>query len=54
MSPKLLLVVGITGNQGGSVANRFLTNPPWKLRALVCDSNKKSAQEWATKGVELD
>ncbi|KAK2761630.1 hypothetical protein FQN54_001458 [Arachnomyces sp. PD_36] len=53
MSPKILVVVGITGNQGGSVANQFLPNPSWRLRALVRDPTKPSAQSWQEKGVDL-
>lgn len=53
MSPKVLAVVGITGNQGGSVANQFLSNPSWKIRGLVRDPEKSSAQSWLSKGVEL-
>lgn len=53
MAPKLLVVVGITGNQGGSVASQFLSNPSWKLRALVRDPTKPAAESWQEKGVEL-
>lgn len=53
MSPKLLIVVGTTGNQGGSVANYFLGNPSWKIRGITRDPAKASARAWSLKGVEM-
>jgi uncharacterized protein YbjT (DUF2867 family) len=50
---KLLVVVGITGNQGGSVADAFLTDKNWRIRAITRDPSKPSAQEWASRGVEV-
>ena len=50
---KLIVVTGITGNQGSSVANTFLTDPSWRVRAITRDPSKLSAQEWASRGVEL-
>jgi hypothetical protein len=50
---KRIVVVGITGNQGGSVADAFLADKNWKIRAITRDTSKPSAQEWASKGVEL-
>ena len=50
---KLLVIVGITGNQGGSVADAFLPDKSWRIRAITRDPSKASAQEWASKGVEL-
>lgn len=32
---KLLVVIGATGNQGGSVARRFLLDPSYSVRALT-------------------
>ncbi|KAK3689368.1 hypothetical protein B0T22DRAFT_376562 [Podospora appendiculata] len=53
---KLLVIVGITGNQGGSVADAFLSPPPstqWRIRAITRDPSKPSTQAWAARGVEL-
>ncbi|KAB2574949.1 NmrA-like family domain-containing protein 1 [Lasiodiplodia theobromae] len=50
---KLLVIVGITGNQGGSVADAFINDSNWRIRAITRDTSKGSAQEWAARGVEL-
>lgn len=50
---KLVVVVGITGNQGGSVADSFLADANWRVRATTRDPSKPAAQEWAARGVEL-
>ena len=46
----MILLTGITGNNGGATANALLKKGV-KLRAMVRDLNKASA--WADKGVEL-
>lgn len=51
--PSLLVVIGITGNQGGSVADAFLADKNWRIRAITRDPSKPSAHEWASRGVEL-
>lgn len=50
---KLVVVVGITGNQGGSVADTFLTDNNWRVRAITRHPSKPAAQEWKSRGVEL-
>lgn len=50
---KLVAIVGITGNQGGSVAESFLADPNWRVRAITRDPSKPAAQEWIARGVEL-
>ncbi|EKG18554.1 NmrA-like protein [Macrophomina phaseolina MS6] len=50
---KLVVVIGITGNQGGSVADAFLNDKNWRIRAVTRDPSKASAQEWAARGVEV-
>lgn len=49
----LLVVIGITGNQGGSVADAFLTDENWRIRAVTRGPSKPAAQKWAARGVEL-
>ncbi|KAJ6039649.1 NmrA-like family protein [Penicillium canescens] len=49
----LLVVLGITGNQGGSVADAFVTDKNWRIRAITRDTTSPSAQNWASRGVEL-
>ncbi|KAH8670141.1 hypothetical protein BGZ60DRAFT_375037 [Tricladium varicosporioides] len=50
---KIIVITGITGKQGGSVANVFLRYPAWEVRAITRDPTKPSAQHWAEKGVKL-
>lgn len=50
---KLIVIVGITGNQGGSVANVFLQAPGWRIRGLTRDTNSPASQSLSAKGVEM-
>ncbi|KZL73585.1 NmrA-like family protein, partial [Colletotrichum tofieldiae] len=53
MAKKIITIVGLTGAQGGSVADVFLKERGWHVRGLTRDPSKPSSQAWATKGVEL-
>ncbi|OCK74070.1 NAD(P)-binding protein [Lepidopterella palustris CBS 459.81] len=50
---KLIVIVGITGNQGGSVANAFLNLPDWRIRGISRNSSSASSAAWAAKGAEM-
>jgi hypothetical protein len=50
---KLVVVVGATGNQGGSVARRFLQDPRYAVRGLTRDTSSAAAQELAALGAEV-
>ena len=50
---RILVVLGATGSQGGSVITHFLDTPGWHIRALTRDPSKASAQALSAKGVEL-
>lgn len=50
---KLVVVVGATGGQGGSVVKSLLNNPEWKIRGLTRNPNGSSAQALAAKGVDM-
>ncbi|KAF4963756.1 hypothetical protein FSARC_8239 [Fusarium sarcochroum] len=52
-SSKLIVILGATGNQGGSVANTFLSEPGWKVRALTRNTTSPKAQALASKGAEV-
>ncbi|MEE9166864.1 MAG: NmrA/HSCARG family protein [Candidatus Neomarinimicrobiota bacterium] len=52
MNNKVILVSGATGQQGGAVARRLLEGG-WKVRALVRDPKKDTAQTLAKQGAEL-
>ncbi|EFQ31056.1 NmrA-like family protein [Colletotrichum graminicola] len=53
MAKKLIAVVGATGNQGGSVARRFLA-AGYRVRALTRDSASPSAAALAALGPDLE
>ncbi|KAM7185740.1 hypothetical protein V8F20_011677 [Naviculisporaceae sp. PSN 640] len=50
---KLIVVVGATGNQGGSVARRFLQDPTYKVRGLTRNPSSPAAQDLAALGAEM-
>lgn len=50
---KVLVVVGITGNQGSSVANTFLNLQGWHIRGITRNPSSPAAQQWTSKGVEI-
>ncbi|CAG7555995.1 unnamed protein product [Fusarium equiseti] len=52
-SSKLIVILGATGNQGGSVVESFLSDPNWKVRALTRDSASSKAQALSSKGAEV-
>ncbi|RYP47353.1 hypothetical protein DL768_006574 [Monosporascus sp. mg162] len=52
-SPKLIVVLGATGNQGGSVASTFLEEPGWQVRALTRNTSSPKAQALAARGAQV-
>jgi uncharacterized protein YbjT (DUF2867 family) len=54
---KLLVVLGATGKQGGSVVNAILADPAasknFKLRAISRDTSKPAAKALADRGVDV-
>lgn len=50
---KLIVIIGITGNQGGSVADAFLSNPNYRIRGLTRNSSSPAAKDLAAKGIEI-
>ena len=54
MMPKLICVVGVTGNQGGSVALRFAKDANYyRVRGITRNPGSAVAQELAAKGIEV-
>ncbi|KAL7952823.1 NAD(P)-binding protein [Trichoderma compactum] len=49
----LIVILGITGTQGASVADVFLQEPGWKLRGVTRDASRASSTYWKEKGVEV-
>ncbi|WEW59738.1 hypothetical protein PRK78_005218 [Emydomyces testavorans] len=50
---KLICVVGVTGNQGGSVAQRFVKDPNYRVRGLTRNPDSTAAQKLAAEGIEI-
>jgi hypothetical protein len=50
---KLIVIVGITGNQGGSIAHTFLTDPQWRIRGLTRDLKSEASLTLSAQGVEM-
>ncbi|WP_193200287.1 NmrA/HSCARG family protein [Nostoc sp. MG11] len=50
---QLVLVTGATGNQGGAIAHQLLQRGKFKVRAMVRDQNKPTAQALQLAGAEL-
>lgn len=53
MSKKLIVVVGGTGKQGGSVARTFLSLPHWRVRITTRNTSSQAATELSNLGAEL-
>ena len=50
---KLIVIVGITGNQGGSVAGTFLNDPSWRVRGLTRDTQSSASLALSAQGVQM-
>lgn len=50
---KLLVVVGATGTQGGSVVETFLREPQWKIRGVTRNASSSQAKKLSARGVEM-
>ncbi|XXG93889.1 hypothetical protein Hte_000138 [Hypoxylon texense] len=53
MAKKIIVVIGATGKQGGSVANTFLGLPGWHVRALTRNPSSDASKSLAAKGAEV-
>jgi hypothetical protein len=50
---KLVVIIGITGNQGGSVAKTFLQDSTWRIRGLTRDTQSSTSLALSAQGVEM-
>ncbi|KAG6890059.1 hypothetical protein C0995_012517 [Termitomyces sp. Mi166 len=50
---KLIVIVGITGTQGGSVANVFLSELGWRIRGVTRDVTQEASKNLEAKGIEM-
>ncbi|KAL8790666.1 MAG: hypothetical protein Q9213_000514 [Squamulea squamosa] len=53
MGSKLIVILGITGTQGSSVATTFLKHNAWRIRGITRNPNSEKAKAWTQKGVEI-
>ncbi|KAL6691593.1 NAD(P)-binding protein [Trichoderma pleuroticola] len=50
---KLLVIIGVTGQQGSSIAREFLDLPSWKVRGITRNPSSQNALHWVAEGVEI-
>jgi hypothetical protein len=50
---KLIVVLGATGNQGGSVIKTFLNEPGWIIRGVTRNPSSEASKQLAAQGVEM-
>jgi NAD(P)-dependent dehydrogenase (short-subunit alcohol dehydrogenase family) len=50
---KTIVVLGATGNQGGSVVNAFIQDTRWKIRGVTRDPDSEKSRDLASRGVEV-
>jgi len=53
LARKLVVVVGATGGQGGSVIRRLLSDGSYQIRGLTRDPKSKISQDLVAKGIEM-
>lgn len=52
-SSKLIVVIGATGNQGGSVVNTFLNDSTWRVRGVTRNASTPKAVSLKSRGVHV-
>ncbi|KAF6521494.1 hypothetical protein HZS61_015752 [Fusarium oxysporum f. sp. conglutinans] len=50
---KLIVVIGATGGQGGSVVNSFINDPEWRVRGITRNPQSRKAKNLEARGVEV-
>lgn len=53
MAEKLIVIIGATGIQGGSVVDTLLQDKSWKIRGLTRNVDGQAARELEAKGVQV-
>ncbi|PWY95008.1 NAD(P)-binding protein [Aspergillus sclerotioniger CBS 115572] len=53
MPTKTIIIIGITGNQGHSIAQRFLRDPTYHIRGITRNPSSPTAQALYAQGIEL-
>ncbi|KFA71554.1 hypothetical protein S40288_06827 [Stachybotrys chartarum IBT 40288] len=52
-SSKLIVVLGATGNQGGSIVDVFLEDPGWRVRGITRNPSGGKARALVARGAEV-
>lgn len=50
---KLIVIIGVTGNQGGSVAQRFLQDPTYRVRGITRNLARDEVLKLAAQGIDI-
>ncbi|KAF5978717.1 nitrogen metabolic regulation nmr [Fusarium coicis] len=50
---KLIVIIGATGCQGGSVINSFLNDPGWRVRGISRNPSSQKSKNLEARGVEV-
>lgn len=50
---KLIVIIGATGGQGGSVVKTFLSDPEYRVRGVTRNPDSEKAQDLKRQGVEV-
>ncbi|KAF4435498.1 nitrogen metabolic regulation nmr [Fusarium acutatum] len=50
---KLIVIIGATGGQGGSVINYFLNDPEWRVRGITRNPSRQKSKNLEARGVEV-
>lgn len=52
-STRTIVIVGVTGNQGGSVAQRFIQDATYHVRGITRNPSSAAAEKLSQQGVEI-
>lgn len=50
---KLIVIIGATGGQGGSVVNSFLNDPEWRVRGITRNPSSQKSKNLEARGVQV-
>ena len=50
---KLVVVLGATGSQGGSVISTFVNKPGYRIRGVTRNADSARARDLASRGIEI-
>ncbi|QGI96430.1 hypothetical protein CEK26_009499 [Fusarium fujikuroi] len=50
---KLIVIIGATGGQGGSVVNSFLNDPEWRVRGITRNPSSQKSKNLEARGAQV-